>query len=99
MNINSVRNKFDMLTNIAPEYIDTLMISEIKLDGTVSYVLYHPKDFSNPYRLDKNSQSGGILPYIRDNIPSNFVKLDQKLQNFEGFFIDLELCKKKKMVT
>ena len=30
VNINSLRNKFDMLTNI--EYIDTLMISETKLD-------------------------------------------------------------------
>ena len=42
------------------------MISETKLDE---------KDFLNPYRLDRNSHSGGILVYVRDNIPSNLVKV------------------------
>ena len=51
ININSLRNKFDMLTNSVTEYIDILMISETKLDNTFPYALYHLKDFSNPYRL------------------------------------------------
>ena len=96
ININSLRNKFDMLTNSVSEYIDILMISETKLDDTFPHALYHLKDFSNPYRLDRNSHGGGILVYVRDNIPSNLVKLDQKLENFEGFFIELELSKKNK---
>ena len=69
------------------------MISETKLDNKFRYALYHPKDFSNPYRLDRNCHGGGILVYVRDNIPSNLVKLDQ---NFEGFFIELELSEKNK---
>ena len=89
ININSLRNKFDMLTNSVSEYIDILMISETKLDDTFPHALYHLKDFSNPYRLDRNSHGGGILVYVRDNIPSNLVKLDQKFENFEGFFIEL----------
>ena len=96
ININSLRNKFDMLTNSVSEYIDILMISETKLDDTFPHALYHLKDFSNPYRLDRNSHGGGILVYVRDNIPSNLVKLDQKFENFEGFFIELELSKKNK---
>ena len=71
------------------------MISETKLDNTFPQALYHLKDFSNPYRLDRNPNGGGILVYVRDNIPSNLVKLDQKLENFEGFFVELELSKKK----
>ena len=51
ININSLRNKFDMLTNSVTEYIDILMISETKLDNTFPYALYHLKDFLNPYRL------------------------------------------------
>ena len=94
--IHSLRNKFDMLTNSASEYIDILMISETKLDDTFPHALYHLKDFSNPCRLDRNSHGGGILVYLRDNIPSNLVKLDQKLEKFEGFFIELELSKKNK---
>ena len=94
ININSLRNKFDMLTNSLTEYIDILMISETKLDNTFPYALYHLKDYSNPYRLDRNCHGGGILVYLRDNIPSNLVKLNQNFDNFEGFFIELELSKK-----
>ena len=89
--INSLRNVFDVLTNSVSEYIDILMTSETKLDDTFPHALYHLKGFSNPYRLDRNSHGGGILVYVRDNIPSN--KLDQKFENFEGFFIELELSK------
>ena len=47
ININSLRNKFDMLTNSVSEYIDILMISETKLDDTFSHALYHLKDFKS----------------------------------------------------
>ena len=70
------------------------MISETKLDDTFPYALYHLKDFSNPYRLDRNSHDGGFVVYVRDIISSNLVKLDQKVENFEGFFTELELSKK-----
>ena len=95
-NINYLRNKFDMLTNSVTEYIDKLMISETKLDDTFLHVLYHLKDFSNPCRLARNSHRGGILIYLRDNIASNLVKLNQKFEKFECFFIKLELSKKNK---
>ena len=85
-----------MLTNSVSEYIDILMISETKLDDTFPHALYHLKDFWNPYRWDRNSHGGGILVYVNDNIPSNLVKLDQKFENFEGFFTELGLFKKKK---
>ena len=81
VNINSLRNKFDILTINVIKYIDMLMVSKTKLDDTFTYALYHLKDFSNPYRLDRNSH-GGILVYVKDNIPSNLVKLDQKFEKF-----------------
>ena len=45
ININSLRDKFDMLTNNVTEYIDILMISETKLDDTFRHALYHLKDY------------------------------------------------------
>ena len=39
INLNSLRNKFDVLTNSVFEYIDILMISEIKLDDTFPHAL------------------------------------------------------------
>ena len=96
ININSLRNKFDMPMNSITEYKDILMVFETKLDDTFPHVLHHPKDFSNSYRLDRNPHGGRILVYIRDNIPPNLVEHDQKFENFEGFFIELELSKKNK---
>ena len=94
ININSLRNKYDMLTNSLTEYVDILVISETKFDDTFQHTLYYLMDFSNPYRLDRNSHGGGIKVYIRDNIPSNLIKLEQKFENFESFFIELELLRK-----
>ena len=50
-------------------------------------------DFWNPYRLDRNSHGSGILVYVKDNIPSNLVKLDQKFENFEFYWIRIVLEK------
>ena len=72
------------------------MISETKFDDTFLRALYPLKNFSNPYKLDRNSHGSGILAYIRDNIPSNLVMFDQKFENSKGFFIELELSKKNK---
>ena len=96
INLSSFRNKFDMLTTSVTDYVDILMISETKLDDTFQHALYHLKGFSNPYKLYRNSHGGGILVYVRDNIPSNLVKLDQNFETFEGFFIELKLPKKSK---
>ena len=49
-----------MLTNSFSEYINILMISETKLDGAFPNALYHLKDFSHSYRLDRNSLDYGI---------------------------------------
>ena len=45
INTNSLKDKFDMLTNTVTEYIDILMISETKLDDTFRHALYHLKDY------------------------------------------------------
>ena len=79
ININSYSNKFDMLKNSVTEYIDTQMISKTKFNDTFLHALCHLKDISNPYGLDRSSQGGGILVYIRDNILSILVK--QHLSN------------------
>ena len=94
INLNYLRNKFEMFTSSVTEYIDILMISETTLHDTFLHVLYYLKDFSNPHRLDRYSHGCAILVYVRNNIPSNLVKLDQMSENFEGFFIELDLSKK-----
>ena len=82
INIHSLKNKFDTLTNSVAEYIDVLMVSKTKLSNTFPHALHHLKDFSNPYRLDRNSHGGGTLVSARHDISSDVVKLDQKVENF-----------------
>ena len=87
ININSLENKCNMLTNRTVENIDILMNSETTLDNKFPHALCNLKNSSNPYKLDKNSHGRGILLYVRDDISYNLVKLDQKLENFGCFLI------------
>ena len=73
LNINSLRNKFDLLANIVKDKIDILMISETKLDSSFPKGQFHLHGFSEPSRLDRNRNGGGILVFIRDDIPSNLL--------------------------
>lgn len=44
------------------------MISETKIDDSFPYSLFLIEGFSTPYRLDRASNGGGILLYIREDI-------------------------------
>ena len=71
ININSLRNKFDIVTFSVTEYKDILMTSETKLHDIYSQVLYHLKEFPNAYRIQRNSRGVEILVYVRNGILSN----------------------------
>ena len=50
--------------------------------------------FSSPYRLDKNAHGGGILLYVREDIPSTFLKGTDFEGNIEAMFVEINLKKK-----
>ena len=60
LNINSIRNKFEMLQFLLADYTD-IFISESKLDGTFRSSQFQIYGFRTPYRLDRNNRGGGIL--------------------------------------
>ena len=60
-NINSLRNKFELLVNQVKENIDVLMISEIKIDDSFPPGDFLIDAFSKPYRLDRDSLGGSKL--------------------------------------
>ena len=95
ININSIRNKFDALMNQIKENIDILMISETKIDDTFPEIQFCFPGFSKPFRLDRTCNGGGILLFIREDIPSKLIKTKFLLENFEGFFIEINLRRKK----
>ena len=67
------------------------MISETKLDSSFPVGQFLIYGFPEPYRLDRNSNGGGILLYIREGIPSKLI--DTKM-TVEGFFVEVNLREK-----
>ena len=61
VNINSVRNKFDLLNDSIKNIIDVLMISETKLDSSFPNGQFQIHDFSEPYRFGRN---GMVVEYL-----------------------------------
>ena len=69
LNIKSIQNKFEVLKFIIRNNIDIFLISETQLDDSFPTTLLLIKGFSAPYRFDWNSKDGGLLLYIREDIP------------------------------
>ena len=68
VNINSLRNEFDLLANQVKGNIHVLMISETKTDDSFPLGNFLIGDFSKPYKLDRDLLDGGILLYVREYI-------------------------------
>ena len=91
ININSIRNKFEDLKLLIQDKVDILVATETKLDDTFTSAQFYMEGFKTPIRLDRNSFAGGIVIYIRENIPSKFLEQLPLGDNDEGIFVELNL--------
>ena len=73
ININSLRNKFEEVTNLLSGKLDIMGISETKLDDSFPTNQFIINDFPDPYRFDRNRFGGGLMVYIKNNIPSKML--------------------------
>ena len=69
LNINSIRNNFELLKVQIKGNLDMLLISETKIDDTFSYSPFLIEGFSTPHMLGRDSNDGGILLYVCKSIP------------------------------
>ena len=69
LNINSLRNKFHDLSDLFSD-IDILFISETKLYSTFTQAQFYAPGY-NSFRKDRNCHGGGLLAYIRSDLPIN----------------------------
>ena len=74
LNINSLTNKFDQLKETVLKYIDILLITEIKLGNTFPTAQFLVLGFSKPFCLDRNRKEGGVMTYVRENIPDKLLR-------------------------
>ena len=93
LNINSIRNKFDVLSLEVRGSVDILLITETKIDQSFPTKQFLMAGYSEPYRLDRNQHGGGLLVYVREDIPSHNLKI--RSISIEALFIEINLRKKK----
>ena len=89
VNINSISNKFEELISQVKGTVDVLIISKTKIDDSFPIANFLIHGFGQPYRIDRNASGGGIMLYVREDIPSRVESLP-----IEGFYVELKLRSK-----
>ena len=92
LNINSIPNKFNLLAEGVSSNVDIIKISEAKIDETFPARQFYIDGYTPPYRLDRNCNGGGLMIFVREDIPS---KLIENSNSIEGIFLEINLRKKK----
>ena len=72
------------------------MISEIKIDSSFPIGQFLIKGFCKPFRIDRNIHGGGILFYVREDIPVKLLSVEPLPA--ECLFIETNLQKGKWLV-
>ena len=83
-----------MLSSMVKDSIDILMVSETKLDSSFPQAQFRMEGYAPPFRYDRESHGGGILLFIREDIPTKIISITP-LKDFEGIFVELNFRKKK----
>ena len=94
LNINSLRNKSEALQFMINRNLYIILLLETKLDDLFLSAQFMLKNFGIPCRLDRNSNDGGLLLYVREEILSKFVKVKSNC-NIESICAEVNLRKRK----
>ena len=95
INISSISSKFDRLKELVLKHGDILVVCETKLDETFPGSQFHMDGFSLPYRLDRNCNGGGVMIFVREDIPSKLLTKHNFPSDVEGLFVELNFRKSK----
>ena len=97
LNINSLRNKVNMVSELIKGFVDVFMISETKLVGSFPEGQLFIDGYHTPFRYDRNGNGGGILLYVRKDIPAKVIHCDFTVP--ESFFVEINLHKEKWLIS
>ena len=95
LNINSLRNKFEALKLLIKDNIDIMVITESKLDSTFPSEQFAIEGYNLPFRFDRDARSGGVIIYVREDIPCRKFSNCNDVNNIEGIFLEINLRKTK----
>ena len=95
LNINSISEKFDQLLFIIRDNIDILVVGETKLDLSFPSSQFHIDGYSQPYRRDRDRNGGGVIIFIREDLPSKQLFKHTCHDDIEVLIIEINLRKTK----
>ena len=97
LNINSPRNKFDQLTEMVKGFADIFLISASKLDDSFPESQFIINGYHAPFRFDRHGNVGGLLLYVREDIPAKVLHSDFRAA--ESFYAEIILHKKRRLIN
>ena len=92
-----IRNKFESVVKDITSNADLRKLSETKIDNNFPKGQFLMKGFGDPFRMDRNVNGGGILCYVREDIPVKLLSVETLPT--ESFFVEINLRKKKWLVS
>ena len=93
LNINFIAPKFEY--SFVKDNVDLLMVSETKIDDTFSKEQFNIEGYSRPIRLDRNCHGGGIIFFIRDDLPCHELSSHKLPNGIECTFLEMTIRKSK----
>ena len=93
ININSIRNKFELLVEAVMGNADILMVTETKIDESFPTNQFIIPGFTSQYRLEITKDGGTILVFIREDIPSKLLNISYNASDIECLEIEVNLRK------
>ena len=97
LNTNSSRNKFDLLAERIKGIIDVLVTSQTKLDKSFPVGQFRIPGYASPFLLDRDQHGGGVMVFIREDIPAKFLSADTK--PIGDLYIELNFHKRKWLLS
>ena len=99
LNINSLRNKFHDLVELMKGNLDILVVTETKLDHTFPEKQFLIPGYKKPFRADRNKDGGGVMVFVREDIPCDILLKHSIPVNIEAIFIEINLRKNKLLLV
>ena len=78
LNINSLRNKFESISELITGKFDIFLINETKLDASFPSNHFAMSGYKF-VRKNRNKFGGGIAFYVNDQLPSRIMKIENPL--------------------
>ena len=99
ININLLRNEFSFLCEAVRGNKDILLVIETKLDSFFPSAQFQMLGHTTHYRLDRNTNSGRLLLYVREDILSKKIDNVDFDTGLEAMFTEINIRKIKWLLS